>query len=185
VTTAGARVTAAGAEAARSRIDPVFLDSPHFPAEVLDEPLGCRAVVKIETLNPIRSFKGRGACSLVAQHDPAQPLGCASAGNLGQAMPWACRARGLPLVVFAAHAANPLKLDRMRALGTDVRLAGAHFDTAKLAAKAYAAERGACMVEDGATYRPSAKAPAPSPSSSRGADRRRMPSWSHSATARC
>src|SRR5215472_8266861 len=42
-------------------IDPVFLNSPQFLAESLGNRLGCRLVVKVETLNPIRSFKGRGA----------------------------------------------------------------------------------------------------------------------------
>jgi len=41
-------------------IDPVFLNSPQYLAESLSQRLGCRLVVKIETLNPIRSFKGRG-----------------------------------------------------------------------------------------------------------------------------
>jgi hypothetical protein len=41
-------------------VDPVFLDSPllHHPA--LDEALGLSCSLKIETLNPVRSFKGRG-----------------------------------------------------------------------------------------------------------------------------
>ena len=46
-------------------IDPVFLNSPQFLADSLGKRLGCRLVVKVETLNPIRSFKGRGADYLV------------------------------------------------------------------------------------------------------------------------
>ncbi|MGH9961116.1 MAG: hypothetical protein ACREBC_29010, partial [Pyrinomonadaceae bacterium] len=47
-------------EAARV-IDPVFLNTPQFLAEALSERLGLRLICKIETCNPIRSFKGRGA----------------------------------------------------------------------------------------------------------------------------
>jgi len=50
--------------------------------------LGCRIELKVETLNPIRSFKGRGA-SFFVHEAPAtlagQRLVCASAGNWGQA----------------------------------------------------------------------------------------------------
>ena len=39
----------------------VFRDSPQFEAVALNNLFGCQLVLKIETLNPIRSFKGRGA----------------------------------------------------------------------------------------------------------------------------
>jgi len=138
------------AEANRS-IDPVFRHTPQFVSEPLSDLLGLRLVVKIETLNPIRSFKGRGADffvqTLVAAGERG-PIVCASAGNFGQAMTYAARARGIPVIVYAAEAANPLKVDRMRALGAEVRQTGADFDAAKLAAKAYAADHGLLMAED-------------------------------------
>jgi hypothetical protein len=42
------------------RIDPVFLGSPQYEAEALRDELGLRLVCKVETANPILSFKGRG-----------------------------------------------------------------------------------------------------------------------------
>lgn len=145
------------AEAARS-IDPVFLHSPQLVCEPIAELVGCRLTLKVETVNPIRSFKGRGAdyavAKLVERVGPAAergrvPIVCASAGNFGQGMAHACRKRGLPITVFAAHGANPLKLERMRALGAEVRTAGADLEEAKQTARAWAAERGARFVEDG------------------------------------
>ncbi|HEX2688469.1 MAG TPA: peptide deformylase, partial [Kofleriaceae bacterium] len=47
------------AEAARS-IDPVFLHSPALVSEPLSEHARCTLTLKVETVNPIRSFKGRG-----------------------------------------------------------------------------------------------------------------------------
>ncbi|MEI6738703.1 MAG: pyridoxal-phosphate dependent enzyme [Gemmatimonadaceae bacterium] len=135
--------------AASAQIDPVFLHTPQFHAESLDERLGCRLVVKVETINPIRSFKGRGACHFVAQVTDTAPLVCASAGNFGQAMAYACRRRGIPLIVYASVHANPLKLTRMRQLGAEVRLAGADFDAAKDEADAVAARDGLRLVVDG------------------------------------
>lgn len=133
---------------AAALIDPVFRNSPQFRAEALEGQLGCRLVVKVETLNPIRSFKGRGAELLCAGAAPGARLVCASAGNFGQGMAYAARKRGLALTVFAATAANPLKVARMRALGAEVRQEGADFDAAKLAARAYAAATGGRFVED-------------------------------------
>jgi threonine dehydratase len=133
---------------AATLIDPVFLNSPQYLAESLSARLGCRLVVKVETANPIRSFKGRGAEYLAATLEGRPPLVCASAGNFGQGMAFAARKRGLSLTVFAAVGANPLKVERMRALGAEVRLQGADFDAAKLAARAFAAESGARFIED-------------------------------------
>ncbi len=133
-------------------VDPAFLHSPQFESEPLGEQLGCELLVKVETLNPIRSFKGRGADYFVQKalkRGQVRPMVCASAGNFGQAMAYACRKHGLPLVVYASVNANPLKVARMRALGAEVRLFGEDFDAAKLEAKRYADEAGAWMVEDG------------------------------------
>jgi len=136
-------------EAAPRLIDPVFLASPQYACEPLSDELGVRLVLKVETLNPIRSFKGRGAELFLTRDADDGQLVCASAGNFGQAMAYGCRSRALPLTVFAAASANPLKVERMRAMGADVRLSGDDFDAAKAAARAHAAARGGRFVEDG------------------------------------
>jgi threonine dehydratase len=129
-------------------IDPVFLHTPQFRAESLEPILGCRLVVKVETLNPIRSFKGRGASFVVASMVPGTTVVCASAGNFGQAMAYACRDRGVQLIVYASVHANQLKIERMRALGAEVRLHGEDFDAAKLEAKRFAELSEMPMIED-------------------------------------
>jgi threonine dehydratase len=140
-----------GIERARSVIDPVFLDTPQFRSDSLSELLGADVTVKVECLNPIRSFKGRGACYFTHLHKDRAPTPwvCASAGNFGQGLAFACRAEGIALQVFAAENANPFKVSRMRGLGADVRLAGRDFDRAKDMARAFARESGATFVEDG------------------------------------
>jgi threonine dehydratase len=105
---------------------------------------------KIETLNPIRSFKGRGADYLLHRLAATdETLVAASAGNFGQGLAYACRARGVKAILFAATSANSLKIERMRALGADVRLAGADFDAAKQAARDFARLPGYRFIEDG------------------------------------
>lgn len=134
-------------EAAR-RIDPVFLNSPQYNCEGLSEVLGCELVLKVEIINPIRSFKGRGADYFFVRNPEVREVVCASAGNFGQGMAYAARKRGIKQVVYASEKANVLKLERMRAFGAEVRLHGNDFDAAKLAGKEYARQNGLVFAED-------------------------------------
>ena len=135
---------------AADAIDPVFKDSPQYVCEPLSAHLGVTTVLKVECLNPIRSFKGRGTDFLLHRLGPqAAGFVCPSAGNFGQGMAFAARKRGGRMTVFAAVSANPLKVERMRALGAEVMLEGADFDAAKAAAKDFAQRTGALYVEDG------------------------------------
>jgi threonine dehydratase len=143
------RLAAERIEAASRSIDPVFLNSPQFLSEPLSDQTGARVVLKVETVNPIRSFKGRGADLFVSSVQKNAQLVTASAGNFGQAIAYAARKRGVKALIFAAETANPYKIERMRALGADVRLAGSDFDAAKAAAHAYAEKNGGVFVEDG------------------------------------
>lgn len=149
MTLAGGRISTERIEAAMRSIDPVFLNSPQVSFPALSAELGCDLQLKVETLNPIRSFKGRGASCFVASLERPRPLVAASAGNFGQGLAFAARAAGLPITVFAATAANPLKVARMRDFGATVMLEGADFDSAKAAARAHAAATDALFVEDG------------------------------------
>jgi threonine dehydratase len=142
------RITLDRIEAAAQAIDPVFLHTPQWFCEPLSEELGVRIALKAEVLNPIRSFKGRGADWLVQGVPPGTALMCASAGNFGQAMAYACRSYGVPLMVYAAETANPLKIERMRAMGAQVVLHGEDFDAAKAEARRVAERDGVRFVED-------------------------------------
>jgi threonine dehydratase len=131
-------------------IDPAFLHTPQYECEPLNARLGVSTVLKVESVNPIRSFKGRGADFLLHRLIATdQGFVCASAGNFGQGMAYACRKRGVPLTVFAARGANPLKIERMRALGAAVKLQGDDFDQAKDAAREHGAAKGQIYIEDG------------------------------------
>lgn len=135
--------------AAVGSIDPVFLNTPQYHADSLSRLLDAKVVIKVETANPIRSFKGRGAEYLASKIPPKTKLITASAGNFGQAMAYACGRRSIDLTVYARVNANPLKLERMRTLGATVVLHGDDFDAAKIEAKRVAGETGIRMVEDG------------------------------------
>lgn len=136
---------------AAEHIDPIFIHTPLMSHPGLDAELGCSVFVKVETVNPIRSFKGRGTELFVATElRPGDALVCASAGNFGQGLARAAVRRGHACTVFAAETATPLKVEAMRRLGADVHLFGADFDAAKDAARLHARETGKRFVEDGA-----------------------------------
>lgn len=137
------------ARAARD-IAPVFRTTPQFEADALGRRIGARILLKVETVNPIRSFKGRGTDFYLRTTQPLPPrLVTASAGNFGQGLAYAARARGVALDVYAAESANPLKVARMRELGATVHLAGRDFDDAKAHAREHARREGTVFVEDG------------------------------------
>ena len=148
--TPGHRLALADYAKAQDMIHPVFLNSPQYNCEPLSEALGCNLTLKVETANPIRSFKGRGASFLIQSLPKYEsPIVGASAGNWGQALAFSCRQLARPLIMFASVNANPLKVERMRALGADVKLSGVDFDASKLAAVAFAKANGFHMVDDG------------------------------------
>jgi len=147
----GSRVSVENIAEAAEIIDPVFRDTPQFVSEPLSELFGATVVLKVETVNPIRSFKGRGTDYLLHRIEvPDAGLVCASAGNFGQGLAYAGRKHGHRVVVFAAENATPLKVERMRRLGAEVVLAGHDFDAAKDFARKRAEETGATFIEDGA-----------------------------------
>jgi len=90
-----ARISLERIELAASVISPEFLNSPQYICEPLSEELEARVMVKVETTNPIRSFKGRGADLYMSKVPPGTEVMCASAGNFGQAMAYAARRHGV------------------------------------------------------------------------------------------
>jgi threonine dehydratase len=107
-------------EAAAGEIDPVFLDTPQFVSDPLSEKFRREVLVKVETLNPIGSFKGRGTSLLARELDPSHTWVCETAGNFGQGLAYAGRSRGAPVHIFVGPDAPEGKVTRMRALGAEV-----------------------------------------------------------------
>jgi threonine dehydratase len=145
-----ADLSLANIERATRLIDPVFRNSPQFVDEQLNAALGRQVVVKVETANPVRSFKGRGADFRASSFGRQQHAVCASAGNFGQAVAYAGRSRGVPVTVFVPADVNPVKRARMEQLGAMVDIGGADGDVAKSRARDYAkAKADRVFIEDG------------------------------------
>jgi threonine dehydratase len=132
-------------EAAQEEIDPVFLETPQFVDERLSAAFGCEVLVKVETLNPIGSFKGRGTWFLARELDPARTWVCATAGNFGQGLAFAARERGARVDVYVSADVSPAKVERMRALGARVEVS----ERRDSAAREHAEDNGGILIKDG------------------------------------
>ncbi|MFF4798826.1 threonine/serine dehydratase [Streptomyces sp. NPDC001351] len=144
------RLDIARIRAARRMIDPGFLDTPLYRCEALEPGLGCAVSIKLGTANPVRSFKARGTevvASLLAGKG-SRAVVCASAGNLGQALAWSGRGRGLDVTVVASRFATAAKLDRIRALGATLELVDGDHELARERAAAIARHDGIRLLED-------------------------------------
>ena len=79
--------------------------------------------LKLENLQPIGSFKIRGAANAMAAIPPteiARGVLTASAGNMAQGVAWCARARGIPCTVIAPETAPAAKLDAIERLGARI-----------------------------------------------------------------
>ncbi|HTU83007.1 MAG TPA: threonine/serine dehydratase [Candidatus Acidoferrales bacterium] len=119
--------TLAEIEAARERIAGTATRTPLIKLEI-GRP-GPAVYLKLENLQPINSFKLRGAANAVAMLAPerrAAGVWTISAGNAGQGVAFAARQAGVPCTVVTIETAPETKVARMRALGAN--LVKASFD---------------------------------------------------------
>jgi threonine dehydratase len=82
-----------------------------------------RIWLKLECLQPIGSFKLRGALSAIRAAAPAELAGgvvTASAGNMGQGVAWGARELGLRATIVAPETAPRAKLDAIERLGGEI-----------------------------------------------------------------
>jgi threonine dehydratase len=105
-------------EAARDRIADVAVRTPLVRLPIDDAP--AEIYLKLETLQPINSFKIRGATNAVRSADPAQRergLLTASAGNMAQGVAWIARELGLSATIAVPEHAPEAKLAAIERLG--------------------------------------------------------------------
>ncbi|NUW31497.1 pyridoxal-phosphate dependent enzyme [Nonomuraea sp. SMC257] len=104
--------------------------------------------LKLEQLQHAGSFKARGAFNRILSAGELPPAGviAASGGNHGLAVAHAARALGVRAEIFVPEVTSPVKVAGLRALGAEIRQAGALYAQAAEAAAKRAAETGALAV---------------------------------------
>jgi threonine dehydratase len=108
----------AAIEAARDRIADIALRTPLVRLRVDDAPAEIH--LKLETLQPINSFKIRGAANAIRSAPPElreRGLLTASAGNMAQGVAWVARELGLPATIAVPEHAPQTKLSAIERLG--------------------------------------------------------------------
>ena len=137
-------------ESAVRQLSPVFTRTPQYECDALSDALGCSVTLKVETLNPIRCFKGRGTQIALerAIEEGYRSMVCASAGNLGQAVAYCAARREVSATVVASSAANRMKLQRIVDLGGDVQLVDGDIEVARKRAKEISETQSAFLIED-------------------------------------
>jgi threonine dehydratase len=105
---------------ARERLGESVLRTPLVRFDA-DAP--CEIWLKLECLQPVGSFKLRGALSAIRAASPAELAGgvvTASAGNMAQGVAWAAREAGVAARIVAPDTAPRAKLDAVERLGGEV-----------------------------------------------------------------
>jgi threonine dehydratase len=137
---------------ARRRISPHLRATPLYLYPGLGELLGAEVWVKHENHQPVGAFKVRGGVNLVSElseDERSRGLITASTGNHGQSVAYAARIYGVNARICVPEAANPVKLEAMRALGAELVVHGKDFDEAREQCELLAAEHGYRYVHSG------------------------------------
>ncbi len=115
----------------------------------LEQEVGGRVFLKLESLQITGSFKLRGAMRAVAALTDAERAAgvvTASAGNHGAGLARAAGLQGVTATVVVPKRTPENKRERMRKLGADLRVAGEDYDASERIARALASETGATFV---------------------------------------
>lgn len=111
--------------------------------------LGCQVFLKREDMQPVHSFKLRGAYNKIAQlnNDECQRgVVCASAGNHAQGVALSASSRGIDAVIVMPETTPDIKIDAVRRLGGNVVLHGQAFDQANAYAMQLAKDEGRVYI---------------------------------------
>jgi threonine dehydratase len=133
----------------RAKVYDVAIETPLDPAPRLSARLGHHVLLKREDLQPVFSFKLRGAYNKIAHLSAsvaARGVICASAGNHAQGVALAARKRGIPAVIVMPATTPDIKVQAVRNLGGEVVLHGEVFDAAYEHAVKLAQQRSLVFV---------------------------------------
>ena len=137
---------------AKGIVRDVALETPLQLNERLSEQYGAKVYFKREDLQPIRSFKLRGAYHKIyklSTEERKRGIVCASAGNHAQGVALACNKLGIKGTIFMPVPTPKQKLGQVRMFGgsnVEIRLTGDTFDDAYAAAQSFKDETSSMFV---------------------------------------
>ena len=127
----------------------VAQETPLEPAQGLSKRLNNTILLKREDLQPVFSFKLRGACNKLASlgdEDVEKGVVAASAGNHAQGLALSASKRGVKCTIFMPVTTPSIKINAVRHLKAKVVLEGDTYDVASQKAMAFAKEQGMVFI---------------------------------------
>jgi len=133
----------------QSRVYDVAQETPLVEAERLSSRLGNRVWMKREDLQPVHSFKLRGAYNKIvglSKEDCARGVIAASAGNHAQGVALAARKLGVKALIVMPRTTPSIKVESVRDYGARIKLTGDTYDDAYVYAAAEAEKHGMTFI---------------------------------------
>jgi threonine dehydratase len=133
----------------KAKVYDIAVETSLEPAPRLSRRLNNRILFKREDLQPVFSFKIRGAYNKIAQLSPISAqrgVICASAGNHAQGVALGARTRGIPAVIVMPLTSPDIKVQAVADLGGEIVLHGDDYDQAYEHAIVLGRERGLVFV---------------------------------------
>ncbi|MBV8459156.1 MAG: hydroxyectoine utilization dehydratase EutB [Acetobacteraceae bacterium] len=143
------QVTLADVYAARRRIAGRVRRTPLVDSPSLSERTGVPVKLKLEQRQTTGSFKLRGATNALLQvlrGATTRGVAAASTGNHGRGLAYAARLAGVRCIICMSHQVPANKVDAIRTLGAEVRIAGQSQDDAQAEVDRLVAEEGLAEV---------------------------------------
>jgi len=132
-----------------ARVYDIAIKTPLQAAPKLTERTGNQVLFKREDLQPVHSFKVRGALNKIAhmsEDERARGVVTASAGNHAQGVALAARRLGISAVIVMGKNTPEIKVDAVRAHGAHVVFEGEGYDEAAVVAQRIGEEDGRVFV---------------------------------------
>ena len=142
-------VTLADIEAAAARLNSHAVETPLVESPALNERLGARVLMKLETLQRVGAFKFRGAYNRLVQLSPDQRrrgVVAFSSGNHAQGVALAARLLEMPALIVMPSDAPAVKVAATRGYGAEIKLYDRLKESREAIAAEIAASRGAVVV---------------------------------------
>lgn len=132
-----------------SHVYDVAIESPLEKAKKLSSQLGYPVYLKREDLQPVHSFKLRGAYNKIVQlgeTEQARGVIAASAGNHAQGVALAAKKLGLSALIIMPRTTPAIKIEAVKSYGAEVELAGDSYSEAADYSKVRAQETGRTYI---------------------------------------
>jgi threonine dehydratase len=142
-------VTPEDVERAAEALRPFLSPTPLQYSRAFTDKARCHVHIKVESIQPIRAFKLRGALNKLSRMTDGQRAAgviTASAGNHGMGVAYAAATFRAPATVYVPETANAFKVEAIRRLGARVVSAGRNYNGAYLEALTAQQATGATFV---------------------------------------